>query len=99
MGNPKIGKIDLDTFTSFILKRLGKKDDTVIVPPRTGVDSAVIDIGNSKVLIVAEDPIFAFPKQPWRCSAGTPTHRGKRRRCYGCQARYMTYSILMPPQR
>ena len=36
----KIGKIDLDTFTSFLLPRLGKKDESVIVPPRTGIDAA-----------------------------------------------------------
>ena len=46
---PKIGKIDPDTFESFLLRRLGKKDETVIVQPLTGVDSAVIDYPSSKI--------------------------------------------------
>ena len=99
MGNPKIGKIDLDTFTSFLLQRLGKKDDTVIVPPRTGIDSAVIDIGNSKVLIVAEDPIFAVPKQPWEMFGWYTVHIGASDvAVMGVKPRYMTYSLLMPPE-
>src|SRR5674536_384315 len=64
VADPKIGKIDEETFTTFVLPRLGKSDDTVIVPPKTGVDAAVIDIGNDKVLVIAEDPIFALPQQP-----------------------------------
>jgi hydroxymethylpyrimidine/phosphomethylpyrimidine kinase len=36
---PKIGKIDFETFTSFLLKRLGRKDRSVLVPPYTGVSS------------------------------------------------------------
>ena len=34
---PNIGKIDLNTFQSFLLQRLGKEDQTVLVPPLTGV--------------------------------------------------------------
>ena len=45
MPDAKIGKIDLHTFTSFVLPRLGKSDDTGIVPPQTGIDAGVIDIG------------------------------------------------------
>jgi hypothetical protein len=48
MVDHKIGKIDLETFTTFVLPRLGKSDDTVIVPPKTGVDAGVIDIGNDQ---------------------------------------------------
>jgi hypothetical protein len=55
VADPKIGKIDEETFTTFLLSRLGKRDDTVIVPPKTGVDAAVIDIGNDRVLVIAED--------------------------------------------
>ncbi len=33
MKEAKIGKIDLDTLTSFLLQRLGKKDETVLCLP------------------------------------------------------------------
>jgi len=96
---PKIGKIDLDTFTSFLLKRLGKKDNTVIVPPLTGIDAAVIDVGNERVLIIAEDPILAIPKQPLEMFGWYTVHIGASDiAVMGVKPRYMTYTLLMPPE-
>lgn len=95
----KVGKIDLTTFTSFLLQRLGKKDSTVIVPPLTGVDAAVIDIGNDNVLIIAEDPIFSIPKQPLEMFGWYTVHIGASDiAVMGVKPRYMTYSLLMPPE-
>ncbi|OGS39813.1 MAG: AIR synthase [Euryarchaeota archaeon RBG_13_31_8] len=95
----KVGKIDLTTFTSFLLHRLGKKDNTVIVPPLTGVDAAVIDIGNDNVLIIAEDPIFSIPKQPLEMFGWYTVHIGASDiAVMGVKPRYMTYSLLMPPE-
>jgi len=95
----KIGKIDLDAFTSFLLPRLGKKDDSVIVPPRTGIDAAVIDIGHDRVLIIAEDPIFAIPNQPLEMFGWYTVHIGASDvAVMGVKPRYMTYSLLMPPE-
>jgi hydrogenase maturation factor/predicted fused transcriptional regulator/phosphomethylpyrimidine kinase len=96
---PKVGKIDLTTFTSYLLQRLGKKDSTVIVPPLTGVDAAVIDIGNDNVLIIAEDPIFSIPKQPLEMFGWYTVHIGASDiAVMGVKPRYMTYSLLMPPE-
>jgi hydrogenase maturation factor len=94
---PKIGKIDLETFNSFLLQRLGKKDDTVLVPPQTGVDAAVIDVGDGKVFIIAEDPILAIPGQPWEMFGWYTVHIGASDvAVMGVKPRYMTYSLLMP---
>jgi len=99
MKDAKIGKIDLDTFTSFLLQRLGKQDNTVIVPPKTGIDAAVIDIGNGKVLIIAEDPIFAIPRQPLEMFGWYTVHIGASDvAVMGVKPRYMMYSLLMPPE-
>ncbi len=99
MRRPKIGKIDLDTFTSFLLPRLGKSDETVIVPPKTGVDAGVIDIGNDRVLIIAEDPIFVVPQQPLEMFGWYTVHIGASDvAVMGVKPRYMTYSLLMPPE-
>jgi len=96
---PKIGKIDLETFNSFLLQRLGKNDDTVLVPPQTGVDAAVIDIGGGIVLIIAEDPILAIPGQPWEMFGWYTVHIGASDvAVMGVKPRYMTYSLLMPPE-
>jgi hydrogenase expression/formation protein HypE len=95
----KIGKIDLDTFNSFLLQRLGKKDESVLVPPQMGVDAAVIDIGDGKVLIIAEDPIFAVPGQPWEMFGWYTVHIGASDvAVMGVRPQYMTYSLLMPPE-
>jgi len=95
---PKIGKIDFETFTSFILKRLGKKDSSLLVPPRTGIDAGVIDIGNDQVLIIAEDPIFSIPKQPLEMFGWYTVHIGASDvAVMGVKPRYMTYTLLMPP--
>ena len=99
MADSKIGKIDLDTFTSFVLPRLGKSDETVIVPPQTGIDAGVIDIGNDRVLVIAEDPIFAVPGQPLEMFGRYTVHIGASDvAVMGVTPRYMTYSLLMPPE-
>lgn len=96
---PKIGKIDVEMFTSFVLKRLGRKDPTVIVPPYTGIDAGVIDIGQDMVLIVAEDPIFSIPGQPLEMFGWYTVHIGASDvAVMGVRPRYMTYTLLMPPE-
>jgi hydrogenase maturation factor len=98
-GKPKIGKIDREIFESFLLARLGKPDPSVIVPPQTGVDAGVVDIGNGRVLIVAEDPILAIPGQPWEMFGWYTVHIGASDvAVMGVPPRYMTYSLLMPPE-
>lgn len=95
----KIGKIDFETFNSFLLKRLGKKDDSVLVPPMTGIDAGVIDIGNDQVLIVAEDPIFTIPGLPLEMFGWYTVHIGASDvAVMGVKPRYMTYTLLMPPE-
>ncbi len=98
MDKMKIGKIDLDTFQSFLLQRLGKKDPTVLVPPLTGVDAAVIGLGHDQVLVIAEDPILAIPGQPWEMFGWYTVHIGASDvAVMGVKPRYLTYSLLMPP--
>jgi len=94
----KVGKIDLDTFKDFILKRLGNPDRTVIVPPMTGVDAGVVDLEDGRVLIIAEDPIFMVPGQPLEMFGWYTVHIGASDvAVMGVAPRYMTYSLLMPP--
>jgi hydrogenase expression/formation protein HypE len=95
----KIGKIDFDTFRKFVLKRLGKEDRSVLVPPLTGVDAGVIDIGSGQVLVVAEDPIFTIPGVPFEMFGWFTVHIGASDvAVMGVKPRYMTYTLLMPPE-
>ena len=93
-----IGKIDIRTFNDIFLNRLGRKDRTVLVPPMTGVDAAVIDIGGGKVLVVAEDPIFTMPRLPLEMFGWFTVHIGASDvAVMGVKPRYMTYTLLLPP--
>ena len=95
----KIGKIDQETFSRYLLKRLGKKDATVLVPPRTGVDAGVVDAGGGRVLVIAEDPIFTMPALPLEMFGRFTVHIGASDvAVMGVKPRYMTYSLLMPPE-
>jgi hydrogenase maturation factor/predicted fused transcriptional regulator/phosphomethylpyrimidine kinase len=96
---PKIGKIDVDTFESFILERLGKKDKRVIVPPYTGVDAGVVDLEDGRVLVIAEDPIFSIPGQSLEMFGWYTVHIGASDvAVMGVKPEFMTYSLLMPPE-
>lgn len=95
---PKIGKIDLQTFEQFLMKKLGKENKKVIVPPQTGVDAAVIDVGNENVLIIAEDPIFPMPGESFDGFGWYIVHIGASDvAVMGVKPEYMAYSLLMPP--
>jgi hydrogenase expression/formation protein HypE len=95
----KIGKIDDAVFRAIILRRLGKKDPTVLVPPRAGVDAGVVDLGGGKVLVVAEDPIFTMPRLPLETFGWFTVHIGASDvAVMGVRPRYMTYSLLLPPE-
>jgi hydrogenase maturation factor len=97
-GKPKIGKIDRAVFEDFLLARLGRADPSVLVPPGTGIDAGVVDLGDGRVLIVAEDPILAIPGQPWEMFGWYTVHIGASDvAVMGIPPRYMTYSLLMPP--
>ena len=94
----KIGKIGEADFRALIPRRLGKKDPTVLVPPRPGVDAGVVDLGGGKVLVVAEDPIFTMPRLPLEMFGWFTVHIGASDvAVLGVKPRYMTYSLLLPP--
>ena len=98
MSDEKIGKIDAATFASFLLRRTGAADPSVIVPPAAGIDAGVIGLGDGRVLIVAEDPIFAIPNQPYNLFGWHTVHIGASDvAVMGVKPQYMTYSLLMPP--
>jgi hydrogenase expression/formation protein HypE len=98
-GKLKVGKIDLETFENYLLKRLGKKNKRVLIPPLTGVDAAVIEINADKVLIIAEDPIFSIPGQPLEMYGWYTVHIGASDvAVMGVKPEFMSYTLLMPPE-
>lgn len=95
----KIGKIDEAVFRALIKDKLGRRDRSVLVPPRTGVDAGVVDLGGGRVLVVAEDPIFTMPRLPLETFGRFTVHIGASDvAVMGVKPRYMTYSLLLPPE-
>jgi len=95
----KIGKIDESDFRSLVMGKFGRRDASVLVPPMTGVDAGVIDLGGGRVLVVAEDPIFTMPRLPLEMFGRFTVHIGASDvAVMGVKPRYMTYSLLLPPE-
>jgi hydrogenase expression/formation protein HypE len=95
----KIGKIDEAVFRALIRGKFGRRDPSILVPPRVGVDAGVIDLGGGRVLVVAEDPIFTLPRLPLETFGRFTVHIGASDvAVMGVKPRYMTYSLLLPPE-
>src|SRR5512139_241488 len=95
----KIGKIDEAAFRTLVRGKFGRRDPTVIVPPRSGIDAGVVDLGRGRGLVVAEDPIFTMPRLPLEMFGRFTVHIGASDvAVMGVRPRYMTYSLLLPPE-
>lgn len=70
---PEIGKISPDVFEELIYPRLGKKRDSVLVPPQNGVDVGIVEIGNQAVAITT-DPVFIVPEYGYEKAAWFAVH-------------------------
>jgi hydrogenase expression/formation protein HypE len=93
----KVGKIDLETFESFLMGRLGRPSGQVLIGPHTGVDAAVLEVGDC-CLVVAEDPIFPAIGLPLETFGWFTMHIGASDvAVLGVPPQFATYSLLMPP--
>ena len=68
------GKIDSALFDSIIRPKLGRRRAELVVPPASGLDVGVIDIGNGNVLVTTTDPFFVWPDYGWERSAWFAVH-------------------------
>jgi hydrogenase maturation factor len=70
---PDIGKISPEVFEELIYPRLGKKRDSVLVPPQNGVDVGIVEIGNQAVAMTT-DPVFIVPEYGFERAAWFAIH-------------------------
>ncbi len=94
---PRIGKIDQETFEQIILPRLGKKDGTVLVGPRSGVDGAVVELPGGEVMAIAEDPTFGMPVLMPHFGWSIVHISASDVAVLGLKPRYLTICLLLPP--
>lgn len=95
---PQIGKIDTASFDQFILPRLGRKDSSVLIGPKHGVDAAVIELSENQVMVIAEDPTFGLPVLLPYFGWGIVHICASDVAVLGVQPRYMTICLMFPPQ-
>jgi hydrogenase maturation factor len=98
MSDLHVGKLTPDKMAGLIQGAVGAKDNRIIVGPGAGLDAAVIDIGNGRVMAVAEDPIFPAPALPLDTFGWFTAHIGASDVAVtGVKPEFMTYSLLLPP--
>lgn len=94
---PLVGKLPPEVLSGMLSGHLGAASDKVIVPPQAGVDAGVIDVGDGKVMIVAEDPIFTLPGLSLEFFGWVAVHIGASDvAVMGVRPQFMTYSLLLP---
>jgi hydrogenase expression/formation protein HypE len=91
------GKIDSALFDSIIRPRLGRKRAELVVPPASGLDVGVVDIGDGKVLVTTTDPFFVWPAYGWERSAWFAVHIiASDCATSGLAPQYMTIDLNLP---
>jgi hydrogenase maturation factor len=71
----------------------------VVVPPQSGVDFGVVDIGGGRVLAVTTDPVFIVPEYGWERAAWFAIHILLSDVCTsGLAPTHLTIDLNLPPQ-
>lgn len=95
----RIGKPSPSRLNQLIKDSLGKHSENILVGAGPGLDAAVIDMGDGRIMAIAEDPIFPAPKLPLDLMGWFTVHIGASDVAVtGVQPEYMTYTLLMPPE-
>jgi hydrogenase expression/formation protein HypE len=98
MSNPHVGKLTPDKMANLIRGAVGADDKRILVGPGAGLDAAVLDMGNGRVMAIAEDPIFPAPALPLDTFGWFTAHIGASDVAVtGIKPEFMTYSLLLPP--
>ena len=98
MGNEAVGKPNPSRLRRLLAGNLGAEAPGVIVGPGPGLDAAVLDVGDGRVMAIAEDPIFPAPGLPLEIMGEFTVHIGASDVAVtGVRPTHMTYTLLLPP--
>jgi hydrogenase expression/formation protein HypE len=97
MSSAHVGKPSPSRLKKLLAGNFGAASDKVIVGPGPGLDAAVLDIGDGRVMAVAEDPIFPAPGLPLEIMGQFTVHIGASDVAVtGVKPTYLTYTLLLP---
>lgn len=99
MSDVHVGKLSPSRTQELLNGALGRKTEKLIVGPGPGLDAAVLDLGDGRVMAVAEDPIFPAVGLPLEVFGQFTVHIGASDVAVtGIRPQFMTYTLLLPPE-
>ncbi len=97
--NRRIGKPSPARLKALLGDHFGRPSGSLLVGSGPGLDAAVLDLGDGRVMAVAEDPIFPAPKLPLDLMGWFTVHIGASDVAVtGIKPEFMSYTLLLPPE-
>jgi hydrogenase maturation factor len=94
----RTGKVTAELFEQVILRRLGAKDDHVLVGPQHGVDVGVVRVAGGVAMALTADPVFIVPAYGWERAAWFAVHiLASDASTSGLPLRWMSVDLNLPP--
>lgn len=99
MSDPRAGKLKPSQTAALLEGAGGAVSKSLIIGPGPGLDAAVLDMQDGRVMVIAEDPIFPAPGLPLEIFGWFTVHIGASDVAVtGVKPEFMTYSLLLPPE-
>ena len=99
MTEQRTGKATAEMFEQVILRRLGARDDDVLVGPRHGVDVGVVRVADGVAMAMTADPVFIVPAYGWERAAWFAVHiLASDAATSGLPLRWMAVDLNLPPE-
>ena len=93
------GKITPSALEEILLPKSGYARKEVVMGPRIGVDTALIDLGNNRGLAVSSDPLSLIPTIGLKASAWLSVHLlSNDMATTGFSPQYAQFVLNLPPQ-
>ena len=97
-GEQRTGKATPELFEQVILRRLGARDEDVLVGPRHGVDVGVVRVADGVAMALTADPVFVVPAYGWERAAWFAVHiLASDASTSGLPLRWMSVDLNLPP--
>lgn len=98
MSERRVGKPSATRLKELLGNHFGACSKHVLVGPGPGLDAAILDLADGRVMAIAEDPIFPAPGLPLDLMGWFTVHIGASDVAVtGIQPQFMTYTLLLPP--
>ena len=99
MSEQRTGKATAELFEQVILRRLGARDEDVLVRPQHGVDVGVVRVADGVAMALTADPVFVVPAYGWERAAWFAVHiLASDAATSGLPLRWMGVDLNLPPE-